>query len=498
MLQRTPANLAGRKVIRAFHHIVMVCFRFSPHGLFLGQVIPERARKLNLREIPKGGRYIIYWAQMNRRVSSNRGLEFAISMANQLQLPVVFYEAITCSYPYASDRFHTFLLEGVPATARQLRALGIGYLFHLRRRRSDPNDALYRLAAEAAVVVTDDYPTFIAREHNSSVPAKLAVPYYAVDSSCIVPMDNFTKQEHAAYTIRPKIKKVLEGCLRPVETPPVKHRFSGALPPELHTEVSSSNIQELVASSEIDHSVAPSTEYRGGREEAERRLHYFLEHNLRRYARLNREPSARATSRLSPYLHFGHISSLEVALAVRNYAAEHRLIADEFLEELIVRRELAFNFARFAPMLDSLQALPEWARATLAKHASDPREPVYTREQFERAATYDALWNATQMELLSSGVIHGYYRMYWGKKIMEWSATPEEALTTMIYLHDRFALDGRDPNTYANILWCFGLHDRPWPERRVFGTTRYMNLQGMERKTDVAAYIRDVTQGKLL
>jgi deoxyribodipyrimidine photo-lyase len=266
----------------------------------------------------------------------------------------------------------------------------------------------------------------------------------------------------------------------------------------LHTDVSASNIPELVSSCEIDHSIAPSTEIHGGRDEAECRLRHFLDHNLRRYAKLSREPSARATSGLSPYLHFGHISSLEVALAVREYAAAHKLIADEFLEELIVRRELAFNFARFSPALDSLDALPDWARATLAKHARDPRDPVYARGQFECAATHDALWNATQTELLTRGVIDGYYRMYWGKKIMEWSASHEDALATMIYLHDRYALDGRDPNTYTNILWCFGLHDRPWSERPIFGMTRYMTLDGMRRKTDVDAYIREVTQGRLL
>ncbi|MDP9113154.1 MAG: deoxyribodipyrimidine photo-lyase, partial [Acidobacteriota bacterium] len=401
---------------------------------------------------------------MNRRVESNYALAYALEVANGLQLPVLFYEGLTCSYPYANDRLHTFLLEGVPGTARRLRRLGIGYVFQLRRRRADANDAFYRLAANAVAVVTDDYPVFVARDHNRRVPGKLAIPYYAVDSSCIVPLGHFTKQEYAAYTIRPKIRKVLDEYLRPVKIPRVKCRFTAALP-ALHTSVTKSNIAALVADCEIDHSVPPSAEYRGGRDEAERRLRYFLKNNLRRYAKLNREPSAHATSELSPYLHFGHISSLEVALAAIEYAAENKLIIDEFLEQLIVRRELAFNFTRFSPSHDSLDALPDWARATLAKHFGDRRDPVYTREQFERAATHDVLWNATQTELLARGVIHGYYRMYWGKKITEWSATPEKALATMVYLHDRYALDGRDPNTYANILWCFGLHDRPWPER---------------------------------
>jgi deoxyribodipyrimidine photo-lyase len=215
-----------------------------------------------------------------------------------------------------------------------------------------------------------------------------------------------------------------------------------------------------------------------------------LKHSLRRYPNSSNQPSENATSGLSPYLHFGHISSLEVALAVEDYAREHKLLPDKFLEELIVRRELAFNFARFTEHPESLDALPDWARKTLQKHAGDKRDPIYSRDQFENAQTHDPLWNAAEKELLLTGKIHGYYRMYWGKKIIEWSRTPEEALSTAIYLNDRYALDGRDPNSYTNILWCFGLHDRPWAERPIFGQVRYMSLAGMRRKTDVDAYIQ--------
>jgi len=455
-------------------------------------LLPERCQLLNRASWRDQGRYVVYWAQMNRRVESNHGLAFAVEIGNQNGLPVLYYEGLTFSYPFANDRFHTFLLEGVPDTAARLEKLGIGYVFHLRRRRANANDALYRLAREAAAVVSDSYPVFIARTHNANVPAKLDVPYYAVDSSCIVPMAAFEKQEYGAYTIRPKIKRVIEQYLKPLPTLRVNQRFEGPVPSDLHTDVRKENIASLVASCEIDHSVPPSKVFRGGRISAEARLRSFLESNLRRYAKSSNQPSARATSGLSPYLHFGHVSALEITLAVREYAAEHELIADEFLEQLIVRRELAFNFARFSPSVDSLDALPAWARKTLAKHDGDARPYVYTRDQFEQAATHDALWNAAQTELLTGGIIHGYYRMYWGKKIIEWSATHREALATMIYLNDRYALDGRDPNTYTNILWCFGLHDRPWAERPVFGMIRYMSLDGMRRKTDVDAYIRKV------
>lgn len=452
----------------------------------------ERIRLLNQRPIRGGARYVLYWAQMNRRATYNHGLEFAARLANDLDLPVLFYEGLTCTYGYASDRFHTFLLEGVPETEAGLRRRGIGYVFYLRRRRSDPNDVLYRLAADAAAVVTDDYPVFIAARHNARVPGRIDVPYYAVDSSCVVPMNRIETKQYAAYAIRPKIRKLLPRYLQPFETVRLKRNWTGPVP-SFHTPVTASNIGELVASCEIDHSVKPSLTWRGGALQAEKHLAHFLEKNLARYARLRNEPSAHATSNLSPYLHFGHISALEVALRARDFAAQHKLIAEEFLEELIVRRELAFNHARHARDPASLDEIPQWARETLRRHSGRrERQHIYSRGDFEQARTHDPLWNATQKELLLRGKIHGYYRMYWGKKIIEWSETPEQALETMIYLHDRYALDGRDPNTYANILWCFGLHDRPWPERPVFGTVRSMSFEGMKRKTNVEAYLQEI------
>jgi deoxyribodipyrimidine photo-lyase len=458
------------------------CAIYKSHALLYHLIkVIERVRKLNDREVREGARYVLYWAQINRRAESNHALAFAADLANQRGLPLLFYEGLTCTYPFANDRLHTFLLEGVPETARRLAKLGIGYVFHLRKHRRDSHDALAILAADAAAVVTDDHPA------PGSVPSRLDIPYYAVDSSCIVPMSHFEKQEYAAYTIRPKIHKVLARYLTPVAPIRMKKKWDAPASP-LHCEVK--NIPQLVAECEIDHSVAPSVEFRGGRKEAERRLKHFLENNLRRYAKTSNQPAEKSTSGLSPYLHFGHISPVEIALAVKNYAEQHKLIAEEFLEQLIVRRELAFNFARFGPQPDTLAALPNWAQATLRKHAKDKRDPIYTRDQFERAETYDELWNATQREMLRDGKIHGYYRMYWGKKIIEWSATPQDALDTMIYLHDKYALDGRDPNTYTNILWCFGLHDRPWTERPIFGMVRYLSLDGMKRKTDVEAYIQ--------
>jgi deoxyribodipyrimidine photo-lyase len=440
----------------------------------------ERIRKLNDAPIRPAGRYVLYWCRSNRRVESNHALLFAAGLANQLRLPLLFLQELTCTYPCANDRLHTFALEGVPETEARLRELGIGFAFHLQRRKCEPADAVHSLAADAAAVVTDDCPLL--------PPEAFCAAGFAIDSSCIVPARSIDGRAYAAYALRPKIERLLPRFLKPVPAVRVHRPCRGRLA-ALHTEVGAASIPALVASCEIDHGVPPSISFGGGRRQARRRLERFLRYRLSRYAREKNDPAAQVTSDLSPYLHYGYISSLEIALAVRGYAAEHKLEAGEFLEELIVRRELAFNFVRHAARVDSLEELPAWARATLDLHRGDRRDPLYTAEQFEAAATCDRLWNATQKELLLCGKIHGYYRMYWGKKVLEWSAKPEDALATMIYLHDRYALDGQDPNTYANILWCFGLHDRPWPERPVYGTVRSMSLAGMERKTNAAAYI---------
>jgi len=454
-------------------------------------VEPERIGKLNGAPERPERKYVLYWAQMNRRVDSNHGLLYATEIANAHKLPVLFYEGLTCTYQYANDRLHTFILEAVPETARRLKAAGIGYVFYLRRRRDSANDVFYRLAKDAAAVVTDDYPTFIARDHNSRVPEKLDLAYYVVDSSCVIPMQLLPKREFAAYTIRPKINRLLPKFFHAADPLKVNRRWD--LPTSsFHVEVTEENIPVLVASCEIDHSVKPSVSFRGGRLAVERRLKLFLDDNLRRFSDERNEPAAHATSGMSPYLHFGQMSSLEIGLQVRDFATKHKLVPDTYLEELIVRRELSFNYVRHVEQPQRLENLPDWARETMAKHQRDERDPLYSPQQMVRAETYDELWNATQKEMLLRGKIQGYYRMYWGKKILEWSRGYQEAVDLMVDIHGSYALDGRDPNTFTNILWCFGLHDRAWGERPVFGKIRYMSLEGMKRKTDTQAYIDEI------
>ena len=434
----------------------------------------ERIRKIDAAAPRLKGDYILYWMRANRRTESNHALLAAAELANRHHKPLLVWELLTCDYPYANDRLHTFHLEGVPETAAALRKLGAGYRFDLQRKRSQkvaPNPA-----KRAVAVVVDAWPEVL-----SPLP-DLGVETWAVDSSCIVPSACIEGRAYAAYSMRPKIHRILERFLKPVAPVKLAVKFKDA--PEL-PDLDYSRC-------DIDHSVAPSTLYRGGRKAALGWLEEFLDNRLARYTAEKNEPSAHATSEMSPYLHLGCISALEIALRVREHQKAHQTATDAYLEELIVRRELAFNFAWNTNRVASLEVLPDWVQKTLRAHRKDKRNPVYTRAQFEAAETADGLWNAIQKELLLRGKIHGYYRMYWGKMIIEWSSTHEDALATMLYLNDKYCLDGQDPNTYTNILWCFGLHDRPWGERPVFGNVRYMGRPGLERKTDTKAYIREI------
>jgi deoxyribodipyrimidine photo-lyase len=453
--------------------------------------VQDRIFQANRKSFPEAAKYVVYWCQANRRTQSNHALAYAAQLANERGLPLLVYEALTYNYRLANDRLHTFVLEGVPGMAAALRQKGAGYCFYLHRNANDPNDVLYRIARDAAAVVTDDFPTFLTRRHNQSVAAKIDIPYFQVDSSCIVPMRKIEKKQYAAYTIRPRIHRLLPHYLTAAPDWQLDHQWDLPLP-EFHTGVEMDAIPNLVASCDIDHAVKPSISYQGDRDSGLRHLDRFLEERLANYEEQRNEPSRHATSNLSPYLHYGRVSAMEVALAAHDKGKRQGVSTEGFLEELIVRRELAFNHAFYSERPESLKNLPEWARDTLRAHASDPRDPCYAREEFECAKTHDELWNATQWEMLLRGRIHGYYRMYWGKKIIEWSRTCQDALETMIHIHDRYALDGRDPNTYSSILWCFGLHDRPWFERPIFGKVRYMALSGMQRKTDVAAYLKEI------
>jgi deoxyribodipyrimidine photo-lyase len=450
--------------------------------------ISERVQLLNEKAANNDGKYVLYWMQMFKRAEYNHALNFAVERANERKLPLVVYEGLKFYYPWASDRIHTFILEGVAEKRRAFVKLGIKYVFYLQKDEDSPKNTVARLAKDAALIVTDDFPCFIIPQHNRAIVQKAEIPVYAVDSNGVVPLSKFEKEEFAARTIRPKIKRILPEYLKPFREEKIIVRADRLKVDCPETIVEAENIAPLVAECRIDHAVKPSPVYHGGTTNGRRRLKKFVRDILPGYAESRNKPEIDGCSRLSSYLHFGFLSPLEIALAVREADAP-QASKDAYLEELIVRRELSYNFTRFNEKHDSLEGLPDWARATMREHAKDKRAPIFTLEQLEFAETYDELWNASQREMLYTGEIHNYVRMLWGKNVIAWTPSYEEAFAILEHLNNKYCLDGRNPNSYAGILWCFGKHDRPWMERPVFGKLRYMTTNSTGRKFDSRKYI---------
>ena len=428
---------------------------------------------------PSRGAFVLYWMQASQRARCNHALEYAIEQANELGLPVGVLFCLIDDYPEANQRHYAFMLEGLKETIKSLNERRIPTLVI----KGPPAIHVPRLAQRAAVVVTDRGYLRHQREWRAQVAERLACPLVQVESDAVVPVETASpKAEYAAATLRPKLGRVLPGYLTPL-----RQREQAAPPLQFDEEgVRLDDVDAVLADLHVDQTVGRAPDIRGGADEAERRLEVFLDTKLDDYARLRSDPALDCSSGLSPYLHFGQISPLHVALEARSRGGPG---ADAFLEEFIVRRELSLNYVQYNPQYDSLDGLPRWARETLAAHASDPRPYIYDLETLERAATHDPYWNAAQLEMVRSGTMHNYMRMYWGKKLLEWSAAPAEAFTRARYLNNRWQLDGRDPNSYAGVAWCFGMHDRPWQERPVFGTVRYMNAAGLKRKSHMRDYV---------
>jgi deoxyribodipyrimidine photo-lyase len=450
--------------------------------------INERVVQLNDKQPNTSARYVLYWMQMFKRTSHNHGLIWAIRKANEMKLPLVVYEGLKYYYPWASDRLHTFILEGVEEKRREFERLGIRYIFYLQKHESSPKNTVAALAKEAALIVTDDFPCFIIPGHNRRIAERAEIPVHAVDSNGIIPMSKFDKEEYAAYTIRPKIKKLLPNYLKLAEETVEKDSTNIDVNASLETLVTSENISRLVAECDIDHSVKPSEIYHGGTANGRSRLTKFVDEILPDYDAARNKPERDGSSRLSAYLHFGFLSPLEIALAVQDADAPQES-KDAYLEELIVRRELSYNMTRHNPRYDSIEALPAWVHKTMREHADDERQVIYSLEQLERGETHDELWNAAQREMVTTGEMHNYVRMLWGKNVIAWSRSYEEAFETLVHLNNKYCLDGRNPNSYAGILWCFGKHDRPWMERPVFGQIRYMTSGSTGKKFDSKKYI---------
>jgi deoxyribodipyrimidine photo-lyase len=444
-----------------------------------------RVRELNRAAVARG-RYVLYWMQASQRTRFNHALEFAVERADAAKLPLIVCFGLMDNYPEANERHYAFLLEGLSDVEANLRARGIRFVV----RHGMPADVAVHYAAQAAEVVCDRGYTRHQKRWRDEVADRAPCRVTEVETDAVVPVELVSqKHEFAARTIRPKIHRLWHGFLVPLKS---SNPRRDSLDEKIKGDIDVTKVDETLARLRLDRSLRRIGAFVGGEQEAARRLKHFIHHLLKGYAEGRNEPAAGQSSTLSPYLHFGNISPVEMALAVRDSGIGSPADRDSFLEELIVRRELSLNFVNFNPKYDSYDCLPAWARQTLARHSSDRRPVVYSRDQLESAATHDPYWNAAQREMVTTGFMHNYMRMYWGKKILEWSPTPEQAFATTLAMNNKYFFDGRDPNSFANVGWIFGLHDRPWTERPIFGTVRYMNAAGLERKFDIKAYVRKV------
>jgi deoxyribodipyrimidine photo-lyase len=445
-------------------------------------VEPQRVSELNAAPEARGA-YVLYWMQQSQRAVFNPALEVAIAAANRLRLPLLVGFALIDTRPDAKARHYAFMLEGLTETAQALRERGIGFVI----RRGAPDEVILRLAREAALIVCDRGYLRAQKQWRRRVAAEAGRRVLQVEGDVVVPVAAAsTKPEIGARSLRPKIARLRDAFLVPLrrQRPLVPARRLNA-----SSDVALDGLPHLLAQLNIDHSVAPVSSFRGGHAHARRLLEAFITRRLGQYCAARALPGAPQVSTLSPYLHFGQISPVEVALRVRAARAPEADRAS-FLEELIVRRELAINFVENTPGYDRFESLPGWAQHSLARHADDKREFLYSYAELSTARTHDPYWNAAMQEMRLTGFMHNYMRMYWGKKVLEWSASPRQGFADLLRLNNTYFLDGRDPSSFANVGWVFGLHDRPWPERPIFGHVRYMNAAGLRRKTDIERYVR--------
>ena len=480
--------------------------------------VPPRTRVLALNDVPIRGDagYVLYWMTAFRRLSWNHALDRAAEHARRLKVPLVILEGLRIGYRWASDRHHRFALDGMAEHRRALKDTPVLYLPWVEPEDGAGRGLLETLAADAAVVVTDDAPYFFLPRMLRAAAPRLPVRLEAVDSNGLYPVRHAARTFTTAASFRRHLQKTLPSvlgdgpCAEPTfDDLPGAPDASSLLGGRWATasEVLLGSESAAIAALKIDHSVPP-VPFPGGTGPARARLARFLDQRLSRYHEGRNHPDDETGSRLSPYLHWGHLSVWEVFHAVveREAWTPARLASaatgrregwwgmsassEAFLDELITWREIGFNHCTRETDPYAFETLPEWARTTLAAHERDRRPFLYTLAQFEAAETHDPLWNAAQRELLREGTIHTYLRMLWGKKILEWSATPREALETMIHLNNRWAIDGRDPCSCTGIMWTLGRYDRGWPERAVFGKVRSMSSESTRRKVSVADYLR--------
>ena len=430
------------------------------------------------------GNCVVYWMQRAQRALDNPALDVAIELGNELGKPVVAFLAPVPFYPHANLRHYRFLASGIPDIEEGLSQRNVGFVL-----RTFPDHSLTKFCEQVrpTIVIGDENPLREAEHWRARASQSLHVPLWTVDADVIVPSRLFGKEHYAARTIRPRLHELLPQFLIPTKAVRAQVRWN-----KPRNVNSLSAADDFTAHWSLDRSVSPVGNWQGGTKRAVGVLAGFARQGLRNYSKDRNHPELSGTSRLSPYLHFGQIGPLTIALAVQS-APVPAAAKQAFLEQLIVRRELSVNFVRYNSSYDSCECVESWANRSLAQHSGDRRPILYREGQLERAETHDVLWNAAQKEMVLTGWMHNYMRMYWAKKILEWSPSIAVAYERAVRLNDRYQLDGRDPNGYAGIAWAIvGKHDRPWFERPVFGQIRYMSYASTSKKLDSRRYIDNV------
>ena len=459
-------------------------------------IVPEELAQLAAGErvqVRRGGaprkdaRCVVYWMQRAMRIFENPALDVAIEAGNVLGLPVVVYFGVIPNYPHANLRHYHFMAQGLRDVAEDAAELGVGFVV---RRAADNRLEAFLEEVGAALLVGDENPCREPERWRKALAGRLKLPFWSVDADVVVPSRVFGRSFVLLHHFRPKLNVELPKYLvAPAKIAPLQ-AWRPKAPPASYPLT-----KDITAGfNKLDCTIKPVDSFTGGTHAALKRLKEFVRQDLRDYDEKRNHPETRGTSRLSPYLHFGHIGPVTIALAAqdalrRGWAAQEA--ADKFLEQVIAWRELSVLFVRHEPNYDNWECAAPWARKTLLEHAGDARPQRYSLQQLERAETYDELWNAAQREMVETGWMHNYMRMYWGKKILEWAPDPATAFDWAVMLNDRYELDGRDPNGYAGIAWAIvGRHDRPWFNRPVFGLIRPMTGASISRKFDAESYMR--------
>ena len=434
----------------------------------------------------EGARCVVYWMQRAMRILDNPALDVAIEAGNLLELPIVVFFSVIPNYPNANLRHYHFMQHGLRDAEADAAERGVGFVI---RRHPDNSLEKFLEEVEAALVIGDENPCREPERWRKVLAKRLRLPFWTVDADVVVPSVVFGRDYFLLHHFRPHVKAQLPKYL--VAQPKVDPKYKWKPPRSLESFPLSRDITE--GFSGLDRTVRPVDTFTGGTHSAMRRLHEFVDHELVHYGERRNHPEVKGTSRLSPYLHFGNIGPLTFALAVQTALAHGKASAaagERFLEQVISWRELSVLFVRYNENYDNWACAEPWAQKTLLEHAGDSRPHRYTFEQLERGETRDDLWNAAQREMVDTGWMHNYMRMYWAKKILEWAPDPARAFEWAVTLNDRYELDGRDPNGYAGIAWAIvGKHDRPWFERPVFGLVRSMTAESTAKKFDFAAYI---------